>query len=304
MEEFVGKKRKRGNKNFISNNQVVIEIDKITDKRIDMQKEIDHKEKSRVKKKQRKIENNQRTSLDPVKLHLEKTNKSVIIRATIDKKKLAQATKLSKDNFRVSQTNNKINIETTITVNPFLLDYMLLYMKQYDISLDLFGNRNISKEMSEAGAGIYYARKYQYPGKTRCYVIGEGQKPRVSIVLSSVTNWDIVSIDPLIDVISNKNFNTNIQFISDYDYNVDVSDQHQFDSVIIIGVHSHNNMKKFWKRIDRPKLLVYIPCCYEPIMDNWTDRIICDGIFSGKNIVYIWNSGKFQEFLSIVNRRH
>ncbi len=190
-------------------------------------------------------------------------------------------------NVTIDFSKRFLYLNVRVPHDMFLVDYMMRWIEKFNIPLSTFGKNKKTKEISEAGAGIYYATSFELEGSVRCYVIGEGKVPRISLILSKITEWDIVSVDPLIP---RTEIRDGVSYISNYDSSLDVSDQTNFNNIVIIGVHSHNRMKAFYDKITTPnKLLVAIPCCVPVNIPNPTYDFHCPGIMSGKNKVLIYS---------------
>jgi hypothetical protein len=198
-------------------------------------------------------------------------------------------------------THKRLWVTTYVAHDMFLIDYMLNLIQKYSIPLSIFGTRNVTKEISEASAGIYYATSFAIIGTTKCYVIGEGTTPRISWILGKLhPEWDIVSIDPLIRAMGS----TDVTYIADYDYNVDISDYQAYENVVIIGIHSHNKMRDFYENIQsKNKLLIAMPCCVKLRIPSShakpTYNFICPGVFSGCNRIFIYSP--FEPIREIIN---
>lgn len=76
-----------------------------------------------------------------------------------------------------------------------------------------------------------------------------------------------------------------------YDYQLDVSEQTQYENVVIVGIHAHNKMDEFLQKINCPSvLLLAIPCCVQLNIPEAT-CIAYPEIFSGKNKLYVYHRG-------------
>lgn len=194
------------------------------------------------------------------------------------------------EHAKVKVTKKYIYVNATVHRDTFLIDYMLRWIFKFNIPIDIFGKKRTTKEISEAGAGLYYSTSFETNDtSTRCYVVGEGKFPKISMLLSKLKpEWDIISIDPIIP--KDAKYDCNVTFISDYDYNVSLDDQNNFENIVIIGVHSHNDMKNFYKKITvDKKVLVVIPCCVPVRLKSPQHSFECTGIVSAKNKVLIWS---------------
>ena len=214
----------------------------------------------------------------------------------VDKEELKKKRQLESSdggaNVSIKMTNKKIHIRVEIKIETLLIDYLMRLILRLRIPLELFAGRGIAKEMSEAAAGIYYARKFEYQGKIRCYVIGEGNTPRISYILAHARpDWNIISVDPeLKSSYSYLTVPSNLKLLGIYDTELDLSDQNDYDSVVIVGIHSHNNMLHFWNRIVRPKLLVALPCCVKIQLSDPYLKVGHPGVLSAKNTLYVWKT--------------
>ena len=218
-----------------------------------------------------------------------KSNKFRHFKITIDRKAMESGTTTTiEDGVTITANSKRMHVDLEIPIfDSSYLDFMLRAMGRYRFSPLLFGSRDPTKEMTEAAAALHHTLRIQPTGKVLVYVIGEGKRPQVSWPLSCLkSDWDIVSIDPQIEPFPGAP--EKIDFQKDFDYNVTLN-YADYDSVIIIGVHSHNDMTAFWNRIDLPKALILIPCCFDPTLPNPTEIIDSMGILSTKNKIHIWN---------------
>lgn len=220
------------------------------------------------------------------------SNRVKRLRVMVDKSELEKKRNLENTGISIESTKKKLHIHVEIKVETILVDHLMRLIMRFKIPIELYGSKNTCKEMSEASTGIYYARKFSFMGKVRCYVIGEGNTPRVSYVLAHIRpEWDIISVDP--ELKTGYEYLTipgNLKLQSILDTELDLSDQNDYDSVVIIGIHSHNNMKHFWNRIVRPKLLITLPCCVKTDLSDPYLKVEHDGVLSAKNTIYIWKT--------------
>ena len=180
--------------------------------------------------------------------------------------------------------------------------------------VQLFGKRDISKEISEAAPIFHQLEHFDIPPQTLCYVIGEGTLPKISYLIARLNpTWIVISCDPEMTQVS-YTLPPNLQLHAKFDYDLDVNDQYQFENVVIIGVHSHNEMRDFLNRITRPNVLLLalyccvtikipeIPCspseqrnqrCFGENLAK-TPEVKCityPEIFTGKNDLFIYHRG-------------
>ena len=153
--------------------------------------------------------------------------------------------------------SKKVRVRVHVPHDPFLLDYMLALTEEHGVRIgEIYGTVHTSKELTEAGAALRHATNFEVDGgeTVRCYVVGEGKNPTVSLLLRKLTEWDIVSIDPILA--GGSGVRDGGTYVADFDYNVDVeSDRARFDAVVVIGVHSHNDMDAFYRRVAVDKSL-------------------------------------------------
>ena len=155
----------------------------------------------------------------------------------------------------------------------------------------LFGKRDISKEISEAAPIFHQLEHFDIPPQTLCYVIGEGTLPKISYLIARLNpTWTVISCDPEMTQVS-YTLPSNLILHAKFDYDLDVSAQDQFKNVVIIGVHSHNEMRDFLNRITRPNVLLLALYCCVTIKIPEAKCITYSEIFTGKNDLFIYNRG-------------
>lgn len=230
---------------------------------------------------------NKRKNIKGLSYKIQKGNGHRTIQISIDKKTLAEDKIIQDNGIFCEMTCSKINIGINYGIDRRLLNNYIILFSKLNIDFSLFGNKDPSKEITEVAAGIKQIRRFNIPGKVRCYIIGEGKFPVISTILSRLTDWNIVSMDPILDC----NYTIErVQLLKLHDYDVDLSDHVNFDSIVIVGIHSHNDMTNFCRNITKPKLVILIQCCMPlPIIDSDYELIEEEGILSGKNMVHVWN---------------
>ena len=219
-----------------------------------------------------------------------------VIRRAIVVGKNVDTTSVTIDNteINVEQKPNSIVIttqESTCTFN--MCNFMLRFLGRHSLNpIELFGSKNPMKEMSEVGAAIYHTKVLQpkFGNKVCCYIIGEGKRPCISRIIQIMhPEWTVVTIDPILDPNFIQQANLPIQYHCCLDTEVDTSSYSNFDTILMIGVHSHNNMTDFWNRFQNiSKFLINIPCCVEPSLDHPHESIVEHGILSTMKQIYIY----------------
>jgi hypothetical protein len=205
-----------------------------------------------------------------------------------------EITKMSDHGLDIIPDGEILNVVKTY--DHSLITYMIDLMTRYNIApTELFGTHNIVKEITESSSVLRYINQFKIDGKILCYVVGEGNTPRVSYILSLLhPDWMIVSMDPEMNL-SWVHTMPNLLLLRMYDYDVNLYPHVWFDRVIVTGVHSHNDMATFYDQINKPKLLVALPCCVGINLSNPYEIISSTGIFSGKNIIYSWKCGRWDK---------
>jgi len=193
-------------------------------------------------------------------------------------------------NMRQNGKTNPFTVKIKEYYNPRPLDKCIKLISEHNLNfIELFGTRNPMKEFSEVACGIHYSTGFSTTDDVRCYIIGEGINLCASKLISYLKpHWDIVTIDPLLPKDLHKI--NNITVLALHDYDVDVADHINFSNIVILGVHSHNNMRKFVEKITMPTLLINLVCCEYPEMDNWYARFCDPAIVGGCNEIFIWRS--------------
>ena len=151
------------------------------------------------------------------------------------------------------------------------------------------GVKYTSKEISESMAAKHAVRdklklSFHSPD-IFCVCVGDGVYPRTGLLMSFLTKWKVVSVDPALK----STYFPVANFMAIRDKVEDVQLQHDGIAVILM-VHSHASLTRTCESIYAPqKFLVNIPCCVEPDMDvepdiEYTDKYI----LSSKNTVQLW----------------
>ena len=119
-------------------------------------------------------------------------------------------------------SGRKVHVRVHVPHDPFLLDYMLGLTEEFGLRIrETYGTAHTSKELTKAGAALYYATNFDAGGgRVGCYVIGKEKGPTISFLLAKLTDWDVVSIDPACAGGSGQR--DGVTYIADFDYNVDV----------------------------------------------------------------------------------
>jgi len=217
-------------------------------------------------------------------------NRAIIVGKDVEKVELEE----DDTSIYVERRKNNIVVLTQEkTYNHRVSNFVLRIIGKHNLNIiELFGQADPLKEISEVGAIIYYSKMLskKFRGKVCCYVIGEGKRPCISRLLHlEFPELHIVSIDPLINI-SDKDINNvnNVEYHSKYDTEVDTSNYVNYDTIFILGLHSHNNMTDFWNRfIYKNKFLINIPCCVQPTLEHEHQCITEHGISSIMKKIYI-----------------
>lgn len=201
-----------------------------------------------------------------------------------------------------------LGIQLTFHHNPEPMNLFFKICSLHQLNLlELTGVANPYKEASELAAALFYTTEFQVPGqRVRCYVIGEGKRPCLSrLICAAQPGWSIISADPLTSQsLADSNDPPSqkagqVEYRAQRDDELDLSDLtpesgHGWDSVIIVGLHSHNDMKSFWNRIPSSlhRLMIAIPCCQNCPKPESAEFFVYPfrepSIQSPKRTVHIW----------------
>jgi hypothetical protein len=108
-------------------------------------------------------------------------------------------------------------------------------------------------------------------GHVACYVIGDGVRPQCAAHVSAFTNWNIHSIDPVLDVAKWSSIFPSVQMSATL--SEEFTDIDQKSSIcIILAVHSHANLEEFWNRLPATahRIAVALPCCVKQSIPSLT----------------------------------
>lgn len=173
-----------------------------------------------------------------------------------------------------------------------LTKHMNRFLK-YDCKLDIFERELFpnGKEITESMAAFDGVRKHIIKAdsilKNRNITlvsVGDGNTPRTAGLFAFLTKWECISVDPLM-----KNEDWDVKRLTTYKSRIEELDL-EYKNVIILGVHSHADMKATLDHIKgtASRSMLSIPCCV-PYNYIEPDLIYNDyGIWSPKNEVRIW----------------
>jgi hypothetical protein len=119
-----------------------------------------------------------------------------------------------------------------------------------------------------------------------CYCLGDGKYPVAASALAwfMPKHWEYVSIDPLLDVVADKDdvcngnnttainhatsFHDRIQLFCGMSQDFSLPKRSTSDKnystnhlSIVVACHSHAPLEEFWGRLECPKLCIAMPCC-------------------------------------------
>jgi len=119
------------------------------------------------------------------------------------------------------------------------------------------------------------------------FVVGDGHTPRTGALFAMRTNWNVISIDPVM-----RPFHGNVKRLETITGRIEELDEFINYSMkaIIVLVHSHATVKACLSSIKLPERhLVAIPCCVPQDIPNTTYFGYTDtNIWSEKNQVKVW----------------
>jgi hypothetical protein len=170
--------------------------------------------------------------------------------------------------------------------------------------MPLFGKNDPMKELQETSVALYYIKsvlshnkKYfemASPDNTVVICHGDGITPRTGAVFAyQFPEWQVYSVDPMMQKEYTKNnLFPNLTCFNDYTQNVKFATKDKL--VILVGVHSHADIKQLWETCSDAKARITYsnPCCggfewkphdKEPYV-NREETTIC----TVKNKIYVW----------------
>jgi len=166
--------------------------------------------------------------------------------------------------------------------------------------LPYFQCDNPTKEITESMSALVHARKILgYESSMRkdviCLIPGDGVLPRTGALVAHKTKWNVLSIDPIMNIEKFVNMNLKhwVERLTVERSQIENTIYKEIPCTVgvILMVHSHASIKHALK-ILRPRdrvIIVSIPCCKENDLELesaiWGDA----GIYSDKNLVYCWN---------------
>lgn len=167
---------------------------------------------------------------------------------------------------------------------------------KFDCAVDIMARKlfpNI-KEISESMGAFNAVKEHlNYDSNDESVtvvVVGDGNTPRTGSIFAFMTKWNVISVDPIMNVSDGYGENTFdikrlLTFKSKIENMIIIEDK-----VIIVCVHSHAKTSNCLKHVNgRQRSLVSIPCCFKPDIDQKPDVTYIDhGILSPKNEVMIW----------------
>lgn len=142
----------------------------------------------------------------------------------------------------------------------------------------------------------YQDPQYLQDSRIKCYVLGDGIRPKVAAMVKTFSNFTVYSIDPMLRLQNKNKENTKEEGYNGILLRKQTSDE--FDEIdpkaplsIILAMHAHCDLDAFWKRMPFPKIAVAIPCCIRqfiidlPPCETFIDKAMHQ---SCKNAVAVW----------------
>lgn len=201
-------------------------------------------------------------------------------------------------------------------MNPYLEDFYNTNCSP-DV-LPFFGNykegKTRNKEISESWGCFVAVRDFSgidiKSENVLCVVPGDGQYPRTGSILAYMTSFNVVSIDPEMNMEFwnthreyKEKLNRSIKRLDCYKTKVEefrsvmtrVADT--YEKVILVLPHSHANLKTCLSVIGVPCTVINLPCCVQfpnQLTYPWAVRKLGyqsyedPNILSGKRKVHIW----------------
>ena len=175
--------------------------------------------------------------------------------------------------------------------------YLNEFIRQWKSASDMLilGIYPNAKEITESyGAFNAVRNKLKYdlsdPNVTLVSV-GDGKTPRTATLFAFRTNWQYVSIDPMLDKTKIPVWESRIQRLKCIASKVEDVDL-MYDKLIILAVHSHADLQETLQHVrGKVRSLVAIPCCVPYSCGLVPSKQYQDaGIWSPKNTVKVWRT--------------
>ena len=216
----------------------------------------------------------------------------------------------SDEHINVTQSNKRIKIEVKLKKPKFnSLDFgyrLLRHIKNKkniitDI-IEIYGANSPSKELSESACvykqicnlfkdkfSVDYFHKLCDRSDIICLNVADGINPKTGHIFAGMTNWKVMSIDPLMkDIWIKDSRHSNLVCIKSLIEDVDLTCVEEYSLVFIIAIHSHANIDKLWNTLlqyKTPIICLSVPCCggyvhkvedVIPIKDIHDDSMLSD----------------------------
>ena len=179
-------------------------------------------------------------------------------------------------------------------MNSYFFDRFLRFNCAPDI-LAKWG-KTPAKELTECMAVYQYLLKNYlelFSENCLCLDIGSGKTPRFAILIVHLTKWNVIAIDPNLNVKDYKTERLFLQKKNIEDCNKDIknADQSNYKHIFGVYIHSHGSAKPLLENIKlTPLTIIAIPCCYPIGVEDLEGKYYSDGrILSDKRRVYVFN---------------
>lgn len=193
----------------------------------------------------------------------------------------------------VTQSETKYGISLYVTKPSLKYIDELLRMNCASDLLEwkLFPNaKEITESMAAVAAMRAHLWRYGYsPSDKEVTLISveDGSTPRTAALFAVRTAWQCIAIDPRLRTKPDWN---SIDRLTIYSQPIEECHFITNGPVVLVGVHSHANLRASVQAITSPRLaIVAIPCCVPLTLDTEPDVMYSDyGIASPERTVKVW----------------
>lgn len=117
------------------------------------------------------------------------------------------------------------------------------------------------------------------------YCVGDGHTPRTGTLVSFLSKWSVVSIDPVVRKVP-----AGVKRVAIIKSKIEDVPKQKAKKSLILAVHSHASLAVCVEKLkgEIATYVVSIPCCYPDNLGKPNIQYVDDGILSDKNTVNIY----------------
>lgn len=161
-------------------------------------------------------------------------------------------------------------------------------------SADLLGHKLFpnAKEITESFGGLYALKHLNlgFGDKVTAVCVGDGHTPRTAALLAHLTNWECISVDPLLRNKSSWSTIRNLTIHSKYMEQVYIE---RTNPVVLLEIHSHCRLSSCLSQIyGSERHIIAIPCCVPLSIKNRQADLEYrdDNIWSPCNLIKVFKN--------------